>query len=274
MVEVVREVAEDSVAVVREAAVVLDRAADFLVDRDHLLAALRRSTDRPRGHRLRQHVRQRHRGHPFRVLDRVSAVVIGQVLVEETLEAIVRALAEERGIVPTLGAVAQLAIVLRHCPALGRERALVPAQELETDQARDRGSPIGLASRSNRGIACRDSARPLARERSEVRSRIDCRTKGHEFKTAWPIGRRWRIDETTSAIVCRMADRTGKTDKVIVNRIAATAKTIAKIGATTIAKTGRIGRATITTAGITAVGIPEQAGATCGTTIRSRPRSV
>lgn len=56
---------------------------------------------------------------------------------------------------------------------------------------------------------------------------------------------------------------------------------IAKIGETTIVKTGKVGpmdTSIITEAGITAVGmvvgIPEPAGATCGTTTRLQRRSV
>lgn len=190
-------------------------------------------------------------GRRLRVLAQALAVLRGRMSEEETSAArtdLRRSLDRDRtsALVP--------AIVLR------RRRALGQAQELAKEL------PIVLASRNDR-LSCQGlAAERLAR---------DCRIKEPVCKTAQPIDRRLcKIVAVISAIACRRDARTGRI-------IGKTCKAIAKTRETTIVKTGRTGlttTSTITATGITAagtaVGIPERAGATCGTTIRSRPRSV
>lgn len=195
------EVAEEVVGSEVEAVESVGPVAAFPVDRVPRSAALRRSVVLRHGHRLR-------RGHPhlppvlrFRALVPASAEALGPVA--ETSEAVARVLAPEWEIVRASEQVVRLVIVLHNCralvqvPASVRDRGSVPAQELEIDRARDRGSPIGPASHSFPRIACQDSVQPPALERSEAGLEIVCRIKERGFKTAWPIGRRRVIAETT-----------------------------------------------------------------------------
>lgn len=201
-----------------EEAAGLGPAADFPAACVRQLEVLRRSADRPRGHR--HQLLDQPLVHPPRIvrrcraLGRVQELVRGQVWVAAT---------SDRGIIPpcnrgidrTSARVAvRLPIVLRHCRAIDRARALdrdrelAPVRALRIAPERARASRIVLergpglrtvlVSHSFRRIDYRDSALPQGRVLWAVPPRRVCRIKERACRIAWPIARsHWKTADPT-----------------------------------------------------------------------------